>query len=47
MLLGQDLRVKKLSRGAGEMIRWLGALDALLEDPHLIPSTHMVALNCL
>jgi hypothetical protein len=30
--------------GAGEMAQQIKALDALLDS---IPSTHMVALNCL
>jgi hypothetical protein len=32
---------------AGEEEKWLRADVALVEDPGLIPSTHMVAHNCL
>jgi hypothetical protein len=29
------------------MVRWLGALAALEENLHLIPSFHMAPYNCL
>lgn len=33
--------------GAGAMAQQLRAMTSPLEDPHLIPSTHMVAYNDL
>jgi hypothetical protein len=45
--LGSILLPQNSIKGAGEMAQQLGALIALTEDPDLIPSTHMVAHNCL
>lgn len=33
--------------GAVEMVQWLGALKALLENPGSIPSSYMATHNCL
>ena len=33
--------------GAGVMAQQLSAVAALAEDPSFVPSTHMVAHNCL
>jgi hypothetical protein len=38
---------KRGTKCAKEMAEWLRALAALPEDLGLIPSTHMVAYNCL
>lgn len=32
--------------GAGDMVQWLGALDALSEDPGLGSIIHVVTHNC-
>jgi len=32
---------KKLKIEAGEMVQWLRALTALVEDPSSVPNTHM------
>ena len=39
--------LKDNNAGAGEIAQWLRAPAALPEDPGLIPSTHVVAHNCL
>ena len=36
-------REKKLTKKAGEMVQWLGALVALAEDLGVAPSTHIDA----
>lgn len=38
---------ERFSIGSGEIDQWLTALAVLAEDPGSMPSTHMVALNCL
>lgn len=35
------------TQGAGAMAEWIQTLAALTEDPGSVPSTHMVAYNCL
>lgn len=51
LLLSLNVIVREATRsleiGAGEMPLWSRALAAPLEDPGSIPSTHMVAHNCL
>lgn len=37
---------KKVVR-AGKVAQWLRAFAALVEDPGLVPSTHMTSYNCL
>ena len=39
--------IKNKIKGTREMIQFLRALDALLKDPGLIPSTYMAAHNSL
>lgn len=38
---------KKKEEGDGEISECLRTLNALVEEPGLCPSTHMVAHNCL
>jgi hypothetical protein len=45
--LASQAGTKHHKTGAGEMAQRLKALAALPEDPGSIPSTHMVAHNCL
>lgn len=40
-------KMSKFYTGTGVMARWLRALTILPEDPGLVPSTHMAALNHL
>jgi hypothetical protein len=46
-LLYPALKKKTIKQGAGEMSQWLRVLAALPEDPGSIPSTHMIAHNCV
>jgi hypothetical protein len=43
----ENIQIKKMRSGAGEMAQWLRALTALPEILSSIPSNHMVAHNHL